>query len=165
VRDPKFLLLLVVMLVFSFTERAEASSNWRAPIDSPELVKEYRQPASDYSAGHRGVDYLVKEGQPVFAPASAEVAFVGKVVNRGVITLKHGATLKTSLEPVCSELEVGERVLVGERIGAVCNASEYENHCKPRICLHFALRTDAGYLSPLVTIGGLAPSRLLPIKP
>jgi murein DD-endopeptidase MepM/ murein hydrolase activator NlpD len=111
------------------------------------------------------VDYLVKEGQPVFAPASAEVAFAGKVVNRGVITLKHGASLRTTLEPVCSDLEVGERVLVGDRIGAVCNASEYENHCKPRICLHFALRTDAGYLSPLVTIGGLAPSRLLPITP
>lgn len=165
VRDSKFLMLLVVMLVFAHTDKADASTSWRTPVDSPTLVNHYRQPASDYSAGHRGVDYLVDSGQPVFAPSNAEVAFVGKVVNRGVITLKHGPSLKTSLEPICSNLTAGERVEVGERIGTVCESSGYENHCKPRICLHFALRTEAGYLSPLVTIGELSPSRLLAIRP
>ena len=164
-RDSKFLLLLVVMLVFSISDRAEANTSWRAPVDSPTLVNHYRQPASDYSAGHRGVDYLVRTAQAVFAPSNAEVAFVGKVVNREVITLKHGPSLTTTLEPVCSNLKTGDRVKVGERIGTVCDGLGYENHCKPRICLHFGLRTEAGYLSPLVTIGGLAPSRLLPIRP
>ena len=154
-----------LMLIFAQTNQARATENWVAPVEKPELIHPYRQPESDYSAGHRGVDYLVARDQEVMATTSGEVAFVGTVVNRGVITLKHGANLRTTVEPVCPLVSAGEKVVTGQVIATVCMRAEYLSHCAPEICLHFSLRNEIGYLSPLVAIGGLSPSRLLPIRP
>jgi murein DD-endopeptidase MepM/ murein hydrolase activator NlpD len=159
------LLAIGFLLVFMNPRLAHASPGWQAPLANPVLVNQYLQPSSDYSAGHRGVDYLAKLGQTVLAPTDGTVKFVGRVVNRGVLTLQHTGSLITSFEPICSTLKPGDLVLRGTVIGHVCQGPEYKNHCGVRVCLHFALRTSAGYLSPLVTIGGLSPSRLLPTKP
>jgi hypothetical protein len=35
------------------------------------------------------------------------------------------------------------------------------SHCAPLLCLHFSLRHNGAYLSPLALIGGLKPSRLV----
>lgn len=164
-RNPFLILMLGFMLTFTHPGDSHATSAWRVPVDKPELVNQYRQPNSDYSAGHRGVDYLVTEGQAVFAPSDGEVKFVGKVVDRAVLSIQHGKSLSTTLEPVCSHLSKGEDVATGDLIGHICFEPGYVSHCGVRKCLHFALKTELGYLSPLVTIGGLTPSRLLPIKP
>ncbi len=139
------------------------SSEWNPPLEAPiRLVNQYRQPNSDYSAGHRGVDYLVKPGQAVLAPASGEIWFAGKVAQRPVISILHPNGYITEFEPACTDLSKGEAVFAGQQIGVICSGdSSYLPHCTNAACLHFSLRIAGAYISPLVLIGGLNPSRLL----
>lgn len=135
-----------------------------APVRDPQLVRSYLQPTSDYSAGHRGVDYRVSLGDEVVAPADGEVWFAGKVVNRELITIKtrDGSAL-LEVEPVCSAPPAGTAVLIGQVIGEVCEADAgYRQHCADLRCLHFSYRIEKGYLSPVWVMGELNPSRLLP---
>lgn len=159
------LLFIVSALMFSYFPKpfaASASPLWRAPMDQPILVNEFRQPNADWSAGHRGVDYLATSAQKVFAPHEGTVSFVGKVVNRNLLSIRHSNGMVTSLEPVCSKLTKGDVVETGQSIGEVCFGTEYVSHCLPRLCLHFSLRAENGYLSPLLVLGALSPSRLKP---
>ncbi len=134
-----------------------------SPVVGSSLVNSYRQSLTPYSAGHRGVDYQVAIGQGVFAPSSGRVHFVGRVVNRQLISLSHDGGLLTAFEPVCSELKSGQQVTRGELIGEVCEADQsYQPHCEDVFCLHFSVRRNGEYLSPLWFTGELSPSRLLP---
>ena len=127
------------------------------------LLNPYRQPNSDYSAGHRGVDYRVAIGEQIFAPADGTIAFAGQVANRKLLTIKHNLNLVSELEPVCALSAVGTVVRLGQAIATVCNdLPGYVWHC-PDTCVHFSLRSNGKYLSPLALIGGLSPSRLLPL--
>lgn len=133
------------------------------PVVASEVINHYRQAETPYSSGHRGVDYAVDLGQGVFAPADAVVHFVGTVVDRPLISLRHSGDLLTSFEPVCSKLLEGEQVVQGDLIGEVCEAeASYSQHCTSITCLHFSVRKSGEYLSPLWFIGDLEPSRLLP---
>jgi hypothetical protein len=150
--------------------RAESTveSGWSLPLaPNPRLINTFRQANSDYSAGHRGVDYQTALGQAVLSPAAGVVHFVGKVVNRNVISISVQSPSDPNfifeMEPVCSEVTKGQIVRAGEAIGLVCDAdSSYRQHCPQIRCLHFSLRRDGDYLSPLAAIGLLQPSRLLP---
>lgn len=137
---------------------------WQAPLSAPlRLINPYFQPNSDYSAGHRGVDYRVKIDAPVFAPTDSTVWFSGTVVDRSVISLRTASGDLLEFEPVCSPLSLGEKVETGAVIGSICpGTSNYRNHCEGQTCMHFSLRTADGYLSPLVRYGSLAPTVLLP---
>jgi murein DD-endopeptidase MepM/ murein hydrolase activator NlpD len=161
-----FALLFAVgaLLIHAQSEPANASKDgaWRAPVNEPQLVSEFRQPTSDWSAGHRGVDYLVTNGQQVFAPYKGEVTFAGVVVDRSVVTITHANGVKSSVEPVCPAVSNGDYLEVGQVIGSVCRTGDYESHCGFETCLHFSTRSENGYLSPLALIGGLSPSRLKP---
>lgn len=139
-------------------------ASWQLPFNSPHrLVRTYLQPTSDYSAGHRGVDYEITENEQLYAPADGVIAVAMKVVDRPVLTIRHGASLVTELEPACATVKVGQIVSRGEKIATVCAPeSPYKSHCREQLCLHFSLRSDGKYLSPLALIGGLSPSRLLP---
>ena len=134
-----------------------------SPLVGSSVVHEYRQSETLYSAGHRGIDYEATLGQAVFAPADGKVHFVGKVVNRQLISLDHGQELLSAFEPVCSQLTEGASVVSGQLIGEVCaGEASYDPHCQPSICLHFSVRKNGEYLSPLWFTGELAPSKLLP---
>jgi murein DD-endopeptidase MepM/ murein hydrolase activator NlpD len=134
-----------------------------SPVVGSVLINSYRQSETEYSAGHRGVDYQVELGQGVFAPSDGEVHFVGKVVDRQIISLSHDGELLSAFEPVCSTLTKGERVSRGDLIGEVCEADQsYRPHCEQMFCLHFSIRKNGEYLSPLWFTGELTPSRLLP---
>jgi murein DD-endopeptidase MepM/ murein hydrolase activator NlpD len=141
-----------------------ASTSWQLPFATPHrLVRHYLQPTSDYSAGHRGVDFEVALGDKLVAPSAGTISFAKKLVNRQVIAIRHGSNLVSELEPACSLLAVGSLVSKGEEIGFACSADDtYRQHCPDQTCLHFSLRVDGKYLSPLALVGGLNPSRLLP---
>lgn len=136
---------------------------WVPPVVGSELVSSYRSPERPYGTGHRGVDYQVTLGQGVFAPADGTVSFVGKVVDRPVVSLSHQGGIVSSFEPICSSLVVGQEVSIGDLVGEVCEADEeYIQHCAESICLHFSTRKHGDYLSPLWFTGELSPSVLLP---
>jgi len=141
------------------------ATTWNPPLDSPvRLVNQYRQPNSDYSAGHRGVDYLVTQNQAVLAPSDGQVWFAGRVAQRPLLSLLHEGGYLTEFEPVCTDLKKGEQVFAGQEIARVCKAeASYLAHCPSATCMHFSMRFEGSYLSPLIFIGGLNPSRLLPM--
>jgi murein DD-endopeptidase MepM/ murein hydrolase activator NlpD len=159
------LLLVASAMLLTFTPNpfpASASEDWRVPVAEPRLVRSFLQPSEDWSAGHRGVDYLVQEEEAVYASHAGVVSFVGVVVNRSIVSLKHPNGLVTSVEPVCPLVKLGEVVQTAQQIGFICVRDDYPSHCGLDSCLHFSLRSEAGYLSPLVKLGGLSPSRLKP---
>ncbi len=164
--------LAVAMLSIALWQQQTSSGSalsqeaWQVPLTAPvHLINPYRQPNSDYSAGHRGIDYRVSEGQAVYSPTDATVWFVGKVVDRSVLSLRTASGDLVAFEPVCTQLKPGDRVLRGQAIASVCSAdNSYRQHCKEQLCLHFSLRSPEGYLSPIVRIGGYSPTVLLPLN-
>jgi hypothetical protein len=141
-----------------------SATKWQVPLKAPvHLINPYFQPNSDYSAGHRGIDYRVKLGQPIFAPVDSTVWFAGTVVDRQVLSLRTAEGDLLAFEPACTSLNTGDKVELGEEIAWVCEPdSRYRHHCVDQLCLHFSLRNDHGYLSPIVRIGGFSPTVLLP---
>jgi len=151
-----FLAIMAVMWSQQHPVQAFADG-WILPVSPPaKLVGVYRAPATEYAAGHRGIDYKVKDGQQLRAPFTGEVRFLGKVAKKPVITLIHSGGYVTSYEPACSTLKVGDQVRQGEAFAKVC-AAGYRSHCKS-LCLHYGLRIGREYLSPLALSGAIAPS-------
>lgn len=170
-----FALSLLLSSVIPFGIARGEGPEWSLPFEDSDtgtstvtgkglqLINHYRQPNSEYSAGHRGVDYQVSLNQTVLAPADGQVRFVGVVVDRPLLTLSHPGGEITEFEPLCTDLKVGDLVSRQDPIGWVCDAKpSYRKHCQDVRCLHFSLRKNDWYLSPLALIGGLNPSRLLP---
>lgn len=134
---------------------------WQSPLAEPLLLQQYLAPASEYSAGHRGIDLAAELDQTVYAPVSGIVSYSGKVGYRQVLSIN---TLQGTItfEPVCSNYAVGSAIQIGQPIGAICQPdAEYSWHCDAP-CMHLGLKTSSGYLSPEVFIFGMSPSRLLP---
>jgi murein DD-endopeptidase MepM/ murein hydrolase activator NlpD len=158
------LVWLVLAPQASVSAPIPANPAWQLPLAAPiELINQYRQPNSDYSAGHRGVDYQVSLGQAIFAPADGVVYFAGLVVNRSLISIKHGSAISTEFEPACAVVGAGQAVQRGQIVAKVCDGKpNYRQHCFAMRCLHFAMKIEGKYLSPLALIGRMNPSRLLP---
>jgi hypothetical protein len=145
---------LAVLVIFISSLSPRPIEIWAEPIPyfETEQLNQYQAPITKYGAGHRGIDVFVPLGDPVSSPQSGEVHFIGKVVDREVITIKTEAGYLATFEPVCSSLEKGAKVLAGEVIGTHCQAMlDYKNHCEN--CVHFSARSDFGYLSPLYLMG------------
>ena len=79
------------------------STAWQLPFTGPHrLVRAYLQPTSDYSAGHRGVDYEISKDEQLYAPADGVISVARWIVDRPVLAIRHGQTLVTELEPACA---------------------------------------------------------------
>jgi murein DD-endopeptidase MepM/ murein hydrolase activator NlpD len=137
---------------------ASASSLW--PVASPHpLVRSFVAPASDYGAGHRGIDVAAPPGTPVLSPADGIVYFAGVVVDRPVLTISHEGGLLSSYEPVASTLAAGTPVRRGQLIGTIAAGG----HCSAH-CLHLGVRLHGQYVSPLNYLGGVTRPVLLPTR-
>ena len=156
-----FKLFALLSLVLSLGLPKVEPEIWAEPVPflNQNLVEDYLAPVSEYSSGHRGIDLYLPLGEPVFSPATGTVHFVGKVVNRNLITIKTESGKLASFEPVCSELVKDQVVLQTEQIGTHCKPDEsYEYHCES--CIHHSVRDSHGYLSPMSLYGILEPSVL-----
>lgn len=152
-------LALAIQVLISPVEPPEI---WASPIPhfSENHSYDYSLPASEYGAGHRGIDLFIETNQELTAPFDSVVSFFGKVVDRKLITLHSLTGYKASFEPVCSDLAVGDFVREGEVFGWHCHGDdEYEEHCQD--CVHFSVRSEFGYLNPLLFVGRLWPSVLI----
>jgi len=124
----------------------------------PQVVSGFDPPEKVWGAGHRGVDLLGHAGQPVRTALGGTVTFASGLAGRGVVVVDHG-DVRTTYEPVSAEVQVGQQVGRGERIGTLQRAA---SHCFPRTCLHWGLLRGETYLDPL-TLVGAGPIRLLPL--
>ncbi|HUG49582.1 MAG TPA: M23 family metallopeptidase, partial [Terrimesophilobacter sp.] len=136
------------------------SQRWHWPVDPPwRVLKPFVAPATPYGPGHRGIDIASFAGAAVYAPTDGTVYFVGVVVDRPVLSIRHPGGLVSSFEPVVSSLSPGDVVRRGERTGTLV-----PGHC-PQTCLHFGVRLNGQYLSPLKFLSGIPHSVLLPVRP
>jgi murein DD-endopeptidase MepM/ murein hydrolase activator NlpD len=143
-----------------FENRQVAARSWAWPVAPPWRVdRAFRAPATRFSRGHRGVDLAARPGDVVLAPADGVVHFVGRVVDRGVVSLTHAGDLMSSFEPVESALVDGQEVRRGEPIGIL----GIGGHCDG-VCLHFGVRRGGVYVSPLLYLGGVPRAVLLPLR-
>ena len=135
-----------------------AAALWAWPIAAPHpIARPYLAPATPYAAGHRGLDIRAAEGAEVRAPADGIVRFAGVVVDRPVLSIDHGGGVISSYEPVATTLADGDPVRRGQVIGTLLTG-----HCAIGACLHFGVRIDGEYVSPLVFLGGQPRAVLLP---
>lgn len=125
------------------------------------LLRGFVDPGPRWGAGHRGVDLAAAAGSPVVAPGGGTVTFVGVVVDRPLVVVTHRGGLRSTLEPVVSDLTVGSQVSTGEVIGSV--AAEASTHCAPTSCLHWGVRVGEEYIDPLLVLGGIEAVVLLPM--
>lgn len=131
---------------------------WVWPVDPPPvLVHPFRAPEWTFGPGHRGVDLAAASGT-VYAPADGVVHFAGVVVDRPVLSIEQSDGVITSFEPVTTELVAGDVVERGQVVGTVL-----AGHCAS-VCLHFGVRVDGEYVSPLAWLGGLERAVLLPTR-
>ena len=147
-------LIALVMLPASGSSPA-----WDWPIADPHpIVRPYIAPETPYSAGHRGIDIDVGSVTVVHAPSDGVVHFAGTVVDRPVLSIRHPGGLISSYEPVTSTLARGDLVTRGQVVGEV-----QAGHCT-RPCLHFGVRLDEEYVSPLNYLTGIPRAILLPTR-
>ena len=135
-----------------------ARSRWAWPVSPPHVSRGFEAPVDRYSPGHRGVDIVSATASEVRSPASATVRFVGRVVDRPVLTLDHGGGVLSSYEPIDSSVVAGETVERGQPLGALATGG----HCAAA-CLHVGVRVDGEYVSPLLFFDRVPPSILLPL--
>jgi len=150
---------LAMALPAQVTDASAGATSWEWPLTPPgRIVRPYEAPPGPYAAGHRGIDLAASAGQPVRAPSAGVVTFAGIVVDRPVVTLRVGAGILVSFEPVAAELPVGAAVAAGQPIGTVARGG----HCADS-CLHLGVRVDGEYVSPLMFLAGVPPAVLLPL--
>lgn len=117
------------------------------PVDAP-LAAAFMAPASDFGAGHRGIDYAVAQGARVRAAADGTVTFAGGLPSGRGVTIEHDGGLVTTytlLDDVY--VERGEVVGRGTFIGAARSAHPGTEG------LHFGVRLDGAYVDPLAYLG------------
>lgn len=136
------------------------AGTWSWPVAAPwRIMRGFEAPATQYSAGHRGLDLQATAGDPVFAAETGVVSFVGQVVDRPVLSLSHPGDLISSIEPVQATVTKGEPVVRGQQIGLVAEGG----HCS-LTCVHFGVRLHGQYISPLLFLGGVPRAVLLPMR-
>lgn len=138
-------------------DRVGLDRGWFWPVEQPfRIVAPFSAPAHAYAPGHRGID-VEPETPAVRAPADGVVAFVGRVVDRELITIDHGDGLVSTLEPVAPAVAVGDPVRRGDLVGEI----GLGGHTRPG-SLHLGLRLDGEYINPLLLLGGVPRAVLLP---
>ncbi|KQQ81729.1 M23 family metallopeptidase [Arthrobacter sp. Leaf137] len=137
-----------------------ARPSWDWPLaPRPPVLRGFDPPPKPWLSGHRGVDLeTAGPSAAVVSPAAGTVSFVGVVVDRPVITIDHGAGLRSSFEPVDSTLAVGSTVTQGQVIGTAL-----PGHCPAAGCIHWGVRQGEEYVNPLQFVLDLRPSVLLPL--
>lgn len=121
------------------------------PVDAP-IVDPFRQPACEYCAGNRGIEYAPRAGQTVVAAAPGTVTFSGVVAGTRYVVVEHSdGLLMTYGKLATAAVASGDRVERGQRIGT--SSAE----------MFLGLRRGEVYIDPAPYLGELRRrTRLVP---
>lgn len=89
-----------------------------APVTGP-VIEPFVSPACTYCPGNRAIDYATREAEPVRAPITGVVHFVGMVGGRGYVTVSTDGDLVTvgGLVSFASGVIRGRTVRQGHVVG------------------------------------------------
>lgn len=148
------------------------SRGMRSPLSGPPTaVSAFDPPDQRWKSGHRGVDLSATPLAPVFAPTDGAVSFAGVVAGRPVLSIEHGAGLRTTYEPVRATVRQGDAVRAGETVGYLVAGHP---GCPVEACLHWGARVASGgpggddddYVDPMALLLDTArPIALKPTRP
>ncbi|MFS0867299.1 murein hydrolase activator EnvC [Microbacterium sp. 179-B 1A2 NHS] len=131
---------------------------WELPVADATVVAPFRAPAHRYGPGHRGVDLAPASADAVVtASAGGVIAFSGRVVDRGVVTIDHGGGWVTTVEPVEPTAAKGDVVVAGDPIALLGTGGH-----APAGILHVGVRHDGEYVNPLSLVREIPRAILLP---
>ncbi|WP_146341170.1 M23 family metallopeptidase [Nesterenkonia sp. NBAIMH1] len=156
------LCLMMLALPLTTASAADHPDDWRSPSAGASVVRAFAAPPAPWASGHRGVKLGASPSSAVRAPERGTVLFSGKVVNRYVLTIAHGAGYVSSFEPVETELEVGDTVTQGQQIASLATYDDGTYACEAA-CLHWGVRHHGEYINPMLLLGPVEPSVLLPL--
>lgn len=166
---PRDVLLLLALLLGLFgvppatPVMAQADSGtWVRPAEGS-VTQGFSAPPAPWASGHRGIDLAAAPEATIRAPADGVVSFSGRVVDREVLSIDHGAGYVSSFEPVASDLAVSDTVTAGEAVAVLSTYDGGVHHCD-QPCLHWGVRLHGEYINPLLMLGELEPSVLLPLN-
>ncbi len=135
------------------------AAHWSWPVGPAHaLARPFVAPATEYGAGHRGIDIRAPSGSAVRAPADGVVHFAGFVVDRPVLSISHAGGVLSSFEPVVASVAAGDHVRRGQVIGVLL-----AGHCSSA-CLHLGARVSGQYVNPLLFLGEVPRAVLLPVR-
>lgn len=137
---------------------AGADAGYVAPTSPLLVVRRFQPPASQYAAGHRGVDVRLGPDSAVHSAGAGIVRFAGSVGGRGVMVVAHPDGITTEYEPVVATVRAGAAVRAGQLIGYVHGT---HRGCSGR-CLHWGARRGDSYFDPLTLLEPLGAVVLLP---
>ena len=129
------------------------TGQWSWPVgggDRPALLAPFAAPEEQWGAGHRGIDLATTKGAPVTAVADGVVTHRGVIAGRGTVSIRHASGVRSTYEPVVSDLSVGEQVRRGQVVGRVGSGA---THCDPSTCLHLGAKREATYVDPMPFFG------------
>ena len=131
-----------------------AGFGWRWPVVGP-VLRIFEPPATQYGAGHRGIDVACAPGGPIAAVAGGIVTFAGPVGGLLYVTIDHGNGLSSTDSYVANVLvRRGQTVAPGESL-ATCGLG-HPGSTIPHVHLGVR-RADGTYVDPLSV---LAPADL-----
>lgn len=108
-------------------------------------------PDQNWKPGHRGVDLPLRAGQPVLAAGDGVVAFVGSVAGTPVLAIDHAGGIRTTYQPVRSDLAPGDAVREGQPVGTLTRAPTTFSGAHDG--LHWGARTGKDtYIDPLTLL-------------
>ncbi|PDQ36058.1 MAG: hypothetical protein B5766_02645 [Candidatus Lumbricidophila eiseniae] len=147
------------LITASSANTATRTQTWAWPVPSPiHILEPFRAPLTRYTAGHRGVDLAAEVGGTITAPADGVVSFVGEVADKPVVAIEHGTGVVSAMEPVVAAVALGTEITRGDPVGIVGVGSHTEGHG-----IHFGVRVNGEYVSPLLFFGGIPRAVLLPL--
>lgn len=113
------------------SSKSGAGQSWVTPVPAMEIVEAFDPPDKPWLKGHRGIDVLAVEGEPLRAPTDGSVRFAGTVAGTATVSILTDSGHVLTFQPVTTSLKKGERFSAGEEVGEVVAGG----HCQ-RSCLH-----------------------------
>ncbi len=125
---------------------AAAGTTWSPPVPG-RVVRPFSEPANQFAAGHRGVDFAAPAGAAVRAAGAGTVAFAGDVAGSLHVVVAHTNGLRTSYSFLLDvSVHVGQTVARGDVVGHAGGTDE--DHAVG--VLFFGLRVGDRYVDPMV---------------
>lgn len=130
---------------------AEVTVDYDVPVPGA-VLEPFDEPEHAYASGHRGVDLVVRPGDPVRAAAGGEVTFAGSTAAGPWVSVQHADGIVTSygaLEAV--HVAAGDAVTRGQVL-ATASGSHAPDVLRPEPGLHWSARRGEAYLDPLTLL-------------